>query len=346
MKRKTGKRGRGKKRAQPQVAAVEPVAADVLEMYGLEAVVRLRTSQGDQADHSTADTSEIQTPRKVRALLRKSIARRPGVVVGDCVMIQPVEHGPQEEEDAPGAVIVAVTPRRNTLLRPDFHGRAQAVVANMDYVVVVVTPDQPPLRLGLIDRYLAASFRAQIQPLICLHKSDLDTVEEAKKRLACYAELDIPMVCTSVQPQLDVTELRTVLTGKRSVLVGHSGVGKSSLACALIPGLDRRVGDLNEVIGRGRHTTTTATLLPLPEGGELVDTPGVRSFGLFGVTPEELTHLYPEFLSLRELCKFRTCTHRHEPQCAVREALEEGNIDRGRYERYQQLYESLQQGQH
>ncbi|MBH23284.1 MAG: ribosome small subunit-dependent GTPase A [Myxococcales bacterium] len=296
--------------------------AHVIEMFGLEALVR---PDGEPDDAPL-----------IRALLRKKIARKPGVVVGDRVRIEEVE----TEGDSPGAVIVAVEERDNVLMRAGWRGHGQAIAANLDAVVVVVSPAQPPLRLGLIDRYLAACQQAGIPAIICLNKAELDVDGEAARELECYAPLDVQIVHTSAAED-DVTQLAEALQRRRAVLVGHSGVGKSSLACALIPGLDREIGAVNETIGRGRHTTTRSSLLAVPGGGELVDTPGIRAFGLFKVEPEELEALYPDFDPFREGCRFRGCTHTHEPGCAVREAADEDKLDAGRFSRYQSLFVSL-----
>lgn len=320
-----------KRRGRPSRPAPQPQGelrqADVIEMYGLEAILQ----------------AEPGGPR-LRALLRKSIARRPGVVVGDQVRYLELERD-ADNPDGPDAVIQEVVERRNLLQRADMYGHPRPIAANLDYVVIVVTPDHPPLRLGLIDRYLAACARSEIEPLICLNKVDLDASGEARRELQVYRDLGIGVLETSVVNQEGMEPLRSALHDARSVLVGHSGVGKSSLSCALIPGLDRRIGDVNENIGRGRHTTTTSCLLPLPDGGALVDTPGIRSFGLARLDPRDLGALYPEFQELAEGCRFRGCTHLHEPGCQVRAALGAGELDAGRYERYQQLYESLEQEQ-
>ena len=296
----------------------------VIEMLGLEAIVR--------PDNAPEE--------RLRALMRKKIARKPGVVVGDRV-----EYGRLEEADvnAPHAIITRVLTRNNVLMRQGFR-KPQAVAANLDYVVIVVTPNDPPLRLGLIDRYLVACAIAGVTPMLCLNKSDLDPEGEAMEELEIYSDLGIKVIETRVKPEPDVSALIDALKDKRAVLVGHSGVGKSSLANAIIPGLKRPVGAINETIGKGRHTTTISTLLPLPFGGELVDTPGIRSFGICGIDAKQLSLYLPEFQEPAVHCHFRSCTHRHEPKCMVMHCVEEGLIDEGRWERYAILYASLELG--
>ncbi len=316
------RRRKGQKHAVP---VTDGPQALVIEMLGVEALVR------------PLDAPPESPPE--RALLARAVSKRSRVVVGDTVQCGLVQDSQPEH---PRLMIMSVAPRSNVLARPDFHGRQQAIAANLDHVIVVVTPRDPPLRLGLVDRYLVASFRTGIDPVVCLNKADLDDVG-AWEALEPYRALGIPTIKTVALAGKDdgIAPLTDLMASRRSVLVGHSGVGKSSLACALIPGLERRVGTVNQTIGRGRHTTTTASLLPLPQGGELVDTPGIRAFGIFGVEPLELAGFYPEFISRVDECRFRGCSHIHEPGCAVRAAVEEGLIDPGRYERYLQIHRSL-----
>ncbi len=324
--RKRGGRKGGRGQRKGPAKDVELFEGRVGEMYGLEAMLRV---PGE--------------PLPLRALLRKAIARKPGVVVGDVVLFAALDRGAEDEVDAPRAVINQVTPRTNVLTRPDLHGHPRAIAANLDHVVAVVTPASPPLRMGLVDRYLAASLAADIAPVICLNKMDLPEAEDALAQLAVYREMGIPVIPTSATEESGLEALRAHLEGKRSVLVGHSGVGKSSLSCALIPGLERKVGEVNENIGRGRHTTTSSRLLDLPGDGTLVDTPGIRSFGLVGISSRELSQFYPDFMPFVPECRFRGCTHLHEPGCRVRAALEEGLVDAGRYERYAQIYASIKE---
>lgn len=329
-------RGARKKRSRRSNPEVRPGPdADVIEMLGIEALVR------------PVDAPAESAPQ--RALLSRQVSKRSAIVAGDRVSCGVmVESGADEAESGPGLLILSVHKRRNVLERANFHGHPQAIASNLDHVVIVVTPRDPPLRPGLIDRYLIASDQAGLAPIICLNKADLIAEDEAPRHvLAPYEGLGIPVVATSNQnPGIGVAALAALLRHRRSVLVGHSGVGKSSLACELIPGLNRRVGEVNETIGRGRHTTTTAALLALPQGGELVDTPGIRAFGLVRVEPQALASHYPEFVSREEACRFRGCSHIHEPGCAVRAAVLAGEIDPGRYERYIQIHASLQQDAH
>jgi ribosome biogenesis GTPase / thiamine phosphate phosphatase len=292
----------------------------VVEMLGLEALIRISPN----------------TPSR-RALIRPGLRKKPGVVAGDLVAWKPVD----EDGEGPDALITAVERRDNLLSRPDHRGKPKPIASNLDYVVVVATPSDPPLRLGLIDRYLAASEHNGIEAIVCLNKSDLDVDGSAWAQLAPYRAMGCKVVATSAVLETGIDELAKAVAGKRSVFVGHSGVGKSSLANALIPGLSRRIGEVNDSIGRGRHTTTSSRLLDLPGGGELVDTPGIRAFGLTGIDVRRLSELYPEFVARTDDCRFRGCSHTHEPGCAVRSDVECGEIDRGRYDRYVMIRQSI-----
>jgi ribosome biogenesis GTPase / thiamine phosphate phosphatase len=274
------------------------------------------------------DEDVVVTAMKSRPLGRK------GVVVGDRVRLV----GDVSGADGSLARIVEVTPRTTVLRRTadDDDPVERVVVANADQLVVVVALADPEPRTGLVDRALAAAYDAGIDPLLCLTKADLADPEPF---LEIYRPLDVPFVVT--HRGADVTPVLEQLRGRTSVLLGHSGVGKSTLVNALVPGTDRAVGVVNDVTGRGRHTSTSALMLRLADGsGWIVDTPGIRSFGLAHVDPVELIGSFPDLAEVSEECP-RGCTHAaSEPECALDVAVEEGRLDAARVESYRRLTSS------
>ena len=274
------------------------------------------------------DEDVVVTAMKSRPLGRK------GVVVGDRVRLV----GDVSGVDGSLARIVEVTPRTTVLRRTadDDDPVERVVVANADQLVVVVALADPEPRTGLVDRALAAAYDAGIDPLLCLTKADLADPEPF---LETYRPLDVPFVVT--QRGADVAPVLDQLRGRTSVLLGHSGVGKSTLVNALVPGTDRAVGVVNDVTGRGRHTSTSALMLRLADGsGWIVDTPGIRSFGLAHVDPAELIGSFPDLAEVSEDCP-RGCTHAvTEPECALDVAVEEGRLDAARVESYRRLTSS------
>ena len=274
------------------------------------------------------DEDVVVTAMKSRPLGRK------GVVVGDRVRLV----GDVSGVDGSLARIVEVTPRTTVLRRTadDDDPVERVVVANADQLVVVVALADPEPRTGLVDRALAAAYDAGIDPLLCLTKADLADPEPF---LETYRPLDVPFVVT--QRGADVAPVLEQLRGRTSVLLGHSGVGKSTLVNALVPGTDRAVGVVNDVTGRGRHTSTSALMLRLADGsGWIVDTPGIRSFGLAHVDPAELIGSFPDLAAVSEDCP-RGCTHAvTEPDCALDVAVEEGRLDAARVESYRRLTSS------
>ncbi|HET6561221.1 MAG TPA: ribosome small subunit-dependent GTPase A [Marmoricola sp.] len=274
------------------------------------------------------DEDVVVTAMKSRPLGRK------GVVVGDRVRIV----GDVSGTEGSLARIVEVTPRTTVLRRTadDDDPVERVVVANADQLVVVVALADPEPRTGLVDRALAAAYDAGIDPLLCLTKADLADPEPF---LEIYRPLDVPFVVT--QRGADVAPVLDGLRGRTSVLLGHSGVGKSTLVNALVPGTDRAVGVVNDVTGRGRHTSTSALMLRLVDGsGWIVDTPGIRSFGLAHVDPVELIGSFPDLAEVSEECP-RGCTHAAtEPECALDTAVEDGRLDAARVESYRRLTSS------
>jgi len=222
---------------------------------------------------------------RVIAMRARELGRR-GIAVGDQVGVIGDVSG------APDALarVVRIAERETVLRRTadDTDPVERVIVANADQLVIVASLADPPPRYGLIDRCLVAALTEGMEPLLCLTKSDLAPPDEA---LARYAELDLPFVVTGLGR--DLGQLRAALTGHVSVLVGHSGVGKSTLINALVPDAGRRIGEVS-AIGKGRHTSSSAIALPLPEGGWVIDTPGLRSFGLAHVSPDDLLWAFPD----------------------------------------------------
>ena len=248
----------------------------------------------------------------------------PALVTGDRVVWRP---GNQQN-----GVIVALLPRHSELCRPDMRGQLKPVAANIDQIVIVFAPLPHP-HANLIDRYLIAAEHAGIRPLLLLNKADLlDEHNSAHidRLLATYRQLDYPLLEVSAQDGAGMDELRQRLDDRVSVFVGQSGVGKSSLVNSLLPGIDTRVGALSEQTGKGTHTTTTARLFHFPNGGELVDSPGIREFGLGHVSRQTIEEGFIEFRPLLGHCRFRDCKHDREPGCALLAALADGRIQEQR----------------
>ena len=260
------------------------------------------------------------------------------VAVGDRVVVS--------EDGAGGFAIEELLERDSFLTRPaSFKGYLrQIVAANVDQLLIVSSWREPEFWSELVDRYLVTADVHELDPVICVTKADLivDT-EEFETALAPYQDLDYPIVVTSTTTGYGMDELRGHLAGKSTVLSGLSGTGKSSLLNALKPGLALRIGEISTWRGRdqGRHTTSRATLLRIDEETTVVDTPGIREWGLSGLTKPELWHFFPEIEQVAAGCKFTDCRHFEEPECAVVAATEAGEIDGERYYSYTVIYETL-----
>jgi len=274
-----------------------------------------------------------------KTLRRKSGKRRKPVVVGDRVEV---------EFSGEGAAVSAVKPRKSRLSRPDpFHPhREHIIVANIDAVLIVLSVREPDLSPGLIDRFLVAVESRDLEAGIILNKIDLDPEATYEPVVETYRALGYPVFPFSAEPgsaQFDaaVADVREFLHDKTTTLLGHSGVGKSSIANVLDPSLELRIGAVSEGTGRGQHTTTTVSLLPLPWGGYLVDTPGIREFGIWDMEERELGHWFRDIEPLVHDCKFNDCLHENEPHCAVKAAVEQGELPAWRYESYLRILASL-----
>jgi len=291
----------------------------------------------------SVETATPQGPRLLECYLRGRLFEdstgsfRNQIAVGDRVELDPVG-------EVKG-VIHRVLPRERALVRlvPGREARLHVLAANVDQIVIVSALVDPPYKAGLVDRYLVIAHHAGIAPALCLNKielGDAGTREKAREVFSIYRSLGYPFLETSAKTGAGIEELRSLLAGKRSVLVGHSGVGKSKLAAAVQPGIPLSSGEVDRR-GRGRHTTTASTLFPLDFGGELVDTPGVRELSIRHVKREELEGCFPEIRPFLGRCRFTSCSHIPEPGCAVKAALDERAIARQRYESYCRLYREL-----
>lgn len=242
------------------------------------------------------------------------------------------------------AMVEAVAPRRCAFSRRASGERPleQVVAVDLDQVVVVASLRRPDFKHGLVDRVFVQAAYAGIPAVLALNKTDLAQDDEAASILQDYAAAGIAghAMCAVSGRGVDVLEAATL--GRRSLFVGHSGVGKSTLLGRLAPGHELLQGDVNETTGKGRHTTTAALLLRLPGGTELIDTPGVRAFGLWGVDGGTLEEYYPEWQHLLGHCRFGDCRHDREPGCALRGALERGEILERRFASFQKLRAELE----
>ncbi|HWK55237.1 MAG TPA: small ribosomal subunit biogenesis GTPase RsgA [Hyphomicrobiales bacterium] len=257
------------------------------------------------------------------------------LVSGDRVVLQPGE---------PTAVVVAALPRRSLLQRHGQSGERKVVAANIDTMVIVIAP-QPPPHYNLIDRYLVAAETAGFRPLLLLNKSDLDrdadTTATLDALLELYASLGYATLRCSSKRGDGLAQLQELLSGTTTIFVGQSGVGKSALVNALLPGVNTLEGTLSEAEDKGRHTTTAARLFHLPGGGQLIDSPGIREFGLGHIDARQVLEGFVEFRPWLGTCRFRDCRHEGEIGCALQEALANGAIDPRRMQSFRLIRDSL-----
>lgn len=287
------------------------------------------------AKHADVETTQGEI---YRCNLRRTLKN---VVVGDQVSWR---LGSEQLQGISG-VIEAIYPRKNELSRPDYYDGIKVMASNIDQIIIV-SAVLPTLSLNIIDRYLVICEMAKIPALIVLNKIDLLSPEErieVQKQLALYESIGYETLCLSADTGENMDKLDQYLAKGTSIFVGQSGVGKSSLINQLLPEVKAQTGAVSDVSGLGQHTTTASRLYHLPQGGNLIDSPGIREFGLWHLEPEQITQGYREFQTVLGTCKFRDCKHKTDPGCALREAVEEGKISPIRFENYHRLIESRQE---
>ena len=278
----------------------------------------------------------------LRGILKKDKTQTKNLItVGDFVLFE-------KTSDTEGA-IAYVEPRKSTLSRADnlLHRKEQLIAANIDQVLITASVVDPTLKPSLLDRYIIAARKGGMDPVIVINKIDLLADHEQEKFmynevLSAYALAGIPVISLSIKTGEGLDDLRNAMKDKVSVFSGQSGVGKTSLI-NLITGLDLRVGKTVERTKKGSHTTTSAQLIPLEFGGWCIDTPGIKSFGVWDLKREEIEGYFTEIHDIGVNCKYQDCSHMHEANCAVIEALEEGKISLIRYQSYYALIDSISQ---
>ena len=274
----------------------------------------------------------------LRGRLKKSRVPTDIATLGDVVQVTPTVNGEGAVEE--------VLPRRSKLARRAAGQKGiwkeDVIAANIDQVVAVFAVARPEPHLRMLDRYLIMAELNNLEAMIVANKCDLRPLAEAEALFAPYVAIGYPVLFTSAERNLGIDALRAMLQGKMSALSGPSGVGKSSLLNRVQPGLQLRTSDVSEFLNKGRHTTVVAELHPLEGGGYVADTPGIREMGLWQVPPDELDWSYREFRPFLDQCYFQPCTHTHEPDCAVREAVERGEISAVRYDSYTRLRDEVE----
>lgn len=258
------------------------------------------------------------------------------VAVGDHVEIEP-------EPDQETGLIKALKPRKNYIIRKSVNlsKQAQIIAANLDQAFLIVTLASPRTSLGFIDRFLVTAEAYDIPAKLIFNKLDLfsdEGIEILKEYQRIYENAGYPCYSVSALKETNIDQIRELLKDKVTLVSGHSGVGKSTLINALLPGTELKTGEISDWSDKGKHTTTFAEMFELPFGGYLIDTPGIRELGVFDIEKQELGRLFPEIRKLMGDCRFHNCRHINEPGCAVLAALEEGEFEPSRYDSYLSIY--------
>ena len=261
------------------------------------------------------------------------------VVIGDWVTIEP-------EKDNSAAVISEVLKRNNYIIRQSARNRTaeHILAANIDRAFIIATIKQPATTTGFIDRFLLTAEAYHIPSTILLNKMDLyneDDLKQVEFLKSIYSNAGYAVELISAKTDEHLNDVRKMMKDKVNLVAGHSGVGKSTFINKMIPGMNLKVGDVSDYHSKGMHTTTFAEMFRIPEGGFIIDTPGIKEFGILDILPEELAHYFPEMKSRMLHCKFNNCKHINEPKCAIRDAVDKGEISKSRYGSYLAIAEDI-----
>jgi ribosome biogenesis GTPase / thiamine phosphate phosphatase len=263
------------------------------------------------------------------------------IAVGDIVDMEP------EEGQGDRAMINNVHARNNYIIRVSPHNRhhKHIISANLDLALLIVTIASPQTSMGFIDRFLVTAEAYHVKSILLVNKTDLleeKDMETLAKWQHIYGDAGYEVLSVSALDSGSLQQLQDKLKDKTTLFSGHSGVGKSTLINQLIPGVDLRTEDVSDWSGKGQHTTTFAEMFELPQGGSIIDTPGVKEFGLIDMSQAELSEYFPEMKRLLSQCRFNNCKHINEPGCAVKSAVEEGIVSEERYYSYLSIWESIE----
>lgn len=286
-----------------------------------------------QSSFYTVDNGEELITCTARGKLKKSQKtdyKTDIITIGDLVTYSLIEEGI--------GVIESVLPRKSELIRMITGIKMeyrQVLIANPDQILLVFAAAQPEPRLGMLDRFLVICERQKVPPVIVINKVDLVPEQEIRQKMIPYEKIGYRVMFTSAEIGYGIEELRTVLQGKISGLIGPSGVGKSSLINRIDPNLDLKVNEVSDFTSKGKHTTVVRQMFPLEGGGYIADMPGIKTLALWDIEPEELDGYFPEISPLVSQCLYRDCSHHPtEVGCAVHQAVEQGDVSKDRYESY------------
>lgn len=318
-------------------------------MQGTGGVYSVRTDDGTMYDVSLRGRLKHDSGRDGKKEAGRDNMRRSGrlesverplkLAVGDMVTIS------GDDADASWAIDV-IHPRRSKLARraPGGARGERVVVANLDQVIVVFAAARPEPHPRMLDRFLVIAEANGLAARIVINKCELAAEADIRLRFKEFTDIGYPLHLTSVVNGIGLDALRAEVGGRTSALTGPSGVGKSSLMNTIFPGLDLRTAEISDSVNKGRHTTVGAAMHPLPGGGFVADTPGLREVGLWGLELSQLGECFPELRPLLGHCRFADCRHQVEPGCAIRDAIDDGRVSRGRFDSYLKLRDELSDG--